>query len=165
MATDASPPPDPAARSSHWRRAHQRLHRNPVTSLVTKLVVTLVGLAVLAAGIVMMVTPGPGLVGIVLGLAILATEWAWAERLLTSARHQLDSARRKAAEMDPEVRRRRLLLTATTTVVVIGALVGAVALWGWPGFAVSGWDRAQNWLDFLPDLPGMPATGGAGGAE
>jgi tellurite resistance protein TerC len=41
-----------------------------------------VGFALLLAGLVMLVTPGPGLVTIVLGLALLATEFPWARRWL-----------------------------------------------------------------------------------
>lgn len=44
--------------------------------------ITIVGLALIAAGAVMMVTPGPGLLALVAGLAVLATEYAWAERML-----------------------------------------------------------------------------------
>ena len=132
--------------------AHAR--RNPVTSVVTKIVVTVIGLAVLGAGIVMMVTPGPGLVGIVVGLAILASEWTWAERLLKAARAKLDDARSAAAEMDPAVKRRRMLITAAAVLVVVGVIAIAVALWGWPRLAVDGWGKAQSILGFLPDLPG-----------
>lgn len=41
-----------------------------------------VGFTLLVAGIVMIVTPGPGWLVIALGLATLATEFAWAGRLL-----------------------------------------------------------------------------------
>jgi uncharacterized protein (TIGR02611 family) len=51
-----------------------------------RIAVTIAGFAVLIAGGVMMVTPGPGVLVIVLGLAILATEWAWAERALDRAK-------------------------------------------------------------------------------
>lgn len=51
-----------------------------------RIAVTVVGFAVLIAGLVMMVTPGPGVLVIVVGLAILATEWAWAERALDRAK-------------------------------------------------------------------------------
>jgi hypothetical protein len=51
-----------------------------------RIAVTVAGFAVLIAGGVMMVTPGPGVLVIVLGLAILATEWAWAERMLDKAK-------------------------------------------------------------------------------
>jgi Putative transmembrane protein (PGPGW) len=51
-----------------------------------RIAITVAGFVVLIGGIVMMVTPGPGVVAIVAGLAILATEWAWAERLLDKAK-------------------------------------------------------------------------------
>ncbi|MGE4297400.1 MAG: calcium/sodium antiporter [Desulfovibrionaceae bacterium] len=54
-----------------------------------RLVVLGVGGAVLAAGVVMIVTPGPAVVFIPLGLSILATEFGWARRLLAVARDRL----------------------------------------------------------------------------
>jgi len=41
-----------------------------------------IGFVLLLAGLVMLVVPGPGLVTIVLGLALLATEFLWARQLL-----------------------------------------------------------------------------------
>ena len=40
------------------------------------------GFVVLIAGVVMLVTPGPGIPVLILGLAMLALEFAWAERWL-----------------------------------------------------------------------------------
>lgn len=47
-----------------------------------RVVVTIVGLTVVIIGLAMIVLPGPAVVVIPLGLAILATEFAWARRLL-----------------------------------------------------------------------------------
>ena len=44
--------------------------------------VGVIGMLVLLVGIVMIVTPGPALVVIPMGLGILATQFAWARRLL-----------------------------------------------------------------------------------
>lgn len=140
---------------SWWERIHHHLHRNRAMSATTKLVVTLVGSAVLTAGLIMMVTPGPGLLGIVAGLAILATEWDWADRWLTNARRKLHEARLAAEAMDPRVRRRRILLTAGAAAVAAGAVSAYVAFQDWPGWSVDVWDRAQSFVGFLPDLPGM----------
>jgi hypothetical protein len=46
---------------------------------------TLVGYVLLAAGLIMLVTPGPGLVAIAAGLAVLARHFRWAERLKRAA--------------------------------------------------------------------------------
>lgn len=40
------------------------------------------GFTLLAAGVVMLVTPGPGWVVILLGLGLLAAEFVWARRLM-----------------------------------------------------------------------------------
>jgi tellurite resistance protein TerC len=51
-------------------------------SVLRKVIVAVLGLTVLALGIALIVLPGPALVVIPLGLAILATEFLWARRLL-----------------------------------------------------------------------------------
>lgn len=126
-----------------------------MTALVTKVLVTCIGVLVLGAGVIMMVTPGPGLVGIVVGLAILATEWAWAERWLNAARRKLAEARDKAAQMDPKVRRRRLLWGGGAIIVIAVVVVWYLLAYDWPTVTVRAWDKAQGILGFLPDLPGM----------
>jgi len=47
-----------------------------------RIVIAAVGVSVVLVGVIMMVTPGPAIVVIPLGLAILALEFAWARRLL-----------------------------------------------------------------------------------
>jgi uncharacterized protein (TIGR02611 family) len=54
--------------------------------------VFVVGVALMAVGLVMFVTPGPGIVLLVAGLALLATEFAWAEHLLDKAKAQAAKA-------------------------------------------------------------------------
>lgn len=44
------------------------------------------------AGVVMLVIPGPGLVTIAAGLAIWATEYVWAKRLLQHVRERIQKA-------------------------------------------------------------------------
>ena len=63
-------------------RLRERLRANPATSLVYRVVVTLVALAVIAAGVAMLVLPGPGVAVILVGLAILGSEFPWAKRLV-----------------------------------------------------------------------------------
>lgn len=57
--------------------------------------VAIVGFALLVAGAVMLVTPGPGWLCIFAGLAILATEFVWAQRLLARAKKTAVSAKDK----------------------------------------------------------------------
>jgi uncharacterized protein (TIGR02611 family) len=58
-----------------------------------RLAVLVIGVVITAAGLVLLVTPGPGLLLIVAGLGILATEFAWARRLRD---HAVNSAKRGA---------------------------------------------------------------------
>lgn len=57
-----------------------------------RVVVSVVGGVVVLAGMVMIVTPGPGLVVIAAGLAILATEYLWARRALLQVRQRSRAA-------------------------------------------------------------------------
>lgn len=63
--------------------------------------VSAAGFVVLGVGVVMLVTPGPGLVVIIAGLAILATQYAWAERALDTARAKAAMAREAALRRAP----------------------------------------------------------------
>ncbi len=56
---------------------------------VRKVVVGALGGSVLLVGIIMIVAPGPAFVVIPAGLAILATEFAWARALLNRAKRKL----------------------------------------------------------------------------
>jgi uncharacterized protein (TIGR02611 family) len=57
-----------------------RLNNTP--TWLRRPVVTLVGVVLIAVGIVLLVLPGPGLLLMALGLAVLATEYPAAQRLL-----------------------------------------------------------------------------------
>jgi tellurite resistance protein TerC len=54
-----------------------------------RVVVLVVGSSVVAVGVLMIVLPGPAFVVIPAGLAILATEFVWARRLLDRVKQQV----------------------------------------------------------------------------
>jgi hypothetical protein len=58
-----------------------------------RVAVTIAGVLVLIAGAAMLVLPGPGIVVIIAGLAILATQYVWAERLLKVAKEKANQAK------------------------------------------------------------------------
>lgn len=60
---------------------------------VWRLIVLVVGGTVLGLGIAMIVLPGPAIVVIPAGLAILASEFLWARRLLERVRVRIDFER------------------------------------------------------------------------
>lgn len=59
---------------------------------------TIVGYLLICAGTVMLVTPGPGIVTIIAGLALLARHYHWAERVKSAALARIRDAgtRRRA---------------------------------------------------------------------
>ena len=81
--------------SLRWGRTPIRAVARFVRLSGKRIAVTIGGFALLAAGAIMLVTPGPGLLVIVAGLALLATEYAWAERALSSARERARGAARR----------------------------------------------------------------------
>lgn len=56
-----------------------------------RIVIAVVGATVVLLGIVMIVTPGPALVVIPVGLAILAIEFTWARRWLKRLRETISN--------------------------------------------------------------------------
>jgi uncharacterized protein (TIGR02611 family) len=87
-----------------------------------------VGVVVLVAGLVMLVTPGPAFVLIPIGLAMLSMEFVWAERLLDRSLEQAAIAQEKAAQTS----RTQRLLAAAATVLAVVACVLAVLWWDIP---------------------------------
>ncbi|MDX1480774.1 MAG: PGPGW domain-containing protein [Woeseiaceae bacterium] len=68
--------------------------------LARRIVIAVVGTTTVLIGVVMLVTPGPGLLFIPAGLAILGMEFAW-------ARYWLKKLRRKLSESARNGRRQR----------------------------------------------------------
>lgn len=61
------------------------------------LIITIIGFTVLGGGIAMIVLPGPAIVVIPVGLAILSTEFDWAKRLLTRVKTSIVRMRERLA--------------------------------------------------------------------
>jgi uncharacterized protein (TIGR02611 family) len=62
-------------------------------------VIAVVGTTVVLIGIALLVLPGPALVVIPIGLAILATEFAWARRVLRIVRESAEKGAVKLEEV------------------------------------------------------------------
>ncbi|MCO6011656.1 TIGR02611 family protein [Actinoallomurus purpureus] len=108
-----------------WREV---IRGRPLLNNVWRLAVFTVGATVLAAGVAMLVLPGPGWAAIFVGFAILATEFAWAQRALTSAKQTASKAKEKA--LDPRARRRNQLLAICAGLVVAAAIVAYLQAFG-----------------------------------
>jgi uncharacterized protein (TIGR02611 family) len=63
--------------------------------------VFLVGMTLLAAGVAMLVLPGPGIAVILLGLVVLSAEFLWAQRVLAWARERFTALKQQAQARMP----------------------------------------------------------------
>lgn len=66
-----------------------------------RVAVSIVGFTLVALGLILLALPGPGVALLVAGLAVLATEYVWAQRALNVAKRAAATARDRA------LRRRR----------------------------------------------------------
>jgi uncharacterized protein (TIGR02611 family) len=74
---------------------------------VWRMGVLIVGMFLLIVGIIMIFTPGPAIVFIPAGLALLATEFQWARRLLQRVRPIIEAGVEKARQKKEAVAKRR----------------------------------------------------------
>jgi tellurite resistance protein TerC len=73
-----------------------------LTAPLRKLIVAVIGGTILLIGIALIVLPGPAFIVIPLGLAILATEFAWARRTVVRTRAMVAKARGRRPETVPK---------------------------------------------------------------
>jgi uncharacterized protein (TIGR02611 family) len=76
------------------RRIHafrERIDEKPTLRRTWRVAIAVFGGIVLVAGIIMIPYPGPGWAAVFVGLAILASEFTWARRLLDYARSKYDA--------------------------------------------------------------------------
>jgi uncharacterized protein (TIGR02611 family) len=95
-----------------------RGHTKNLARLFRRLAVTVVGIVILAVGLVLLAAPGPGILVILLAVAVFAVEYEWARRRLVTAR----ALARSAAERTATSR------IATATAVLFG--IGTIGLGG-----------------------------------
>ena len=70
----------------NWSERIRSLWNLENIKVVRRIIVSVVGATVLLIGIALLVLPGPAFIVIPIGLAILATEYAWARHWLKRAR-------------------------------------------------------------------------------
>lgn len=93
------------------------------------------GVAIIAAGIVLLPLPGPGWVIIFLGLGVLASEFTWAQRLLAFARTQVRAWTQWLTSQSRVVRG----LVGLGCLVLIASLV----------LAYVAWQGVPSWIPFI----------------
>ena len=105
--------------------------KHPALDAAYRVAVGIVGAAVVVLGFVLIPLPGPGWLIVFAGLAILATEFVWAERLLGFARSKFHAWTEWVKEQSLMV---RLLLGLVGLAFVSGALLLYARLYGVPGW-------------------------------
>lgn len=95
------------------REATEELAKRHV---LMRLATIAVGFVVLLGGLVMMVLPGPGVLGILAGLGILSRELAWAERMIEYVKEK--------SKYD-ELKTQPAWVQASMWVVTVGAVAGS----------------------------------------
>ena len=98
-----------------------RIKRNPALALAYRIAVGIVGSLIVVLGLALVPLPGPGWLIVFLGLGILATEFAWAQRLLDFGRRTLKSWLRWLGDQNLAVR-------GLISLVTLAFVVGVVAL-------------------------------------
>jgi hypothetical protein len=78
-----------------WWKLKRIVHPDGLAPATRRIMVAGAGGVVLVIGLGMLILPGPAFLVIPLGLAILATEFPWARRWLSSARSSFSAARKK----------------------------------------------------------------------
>src|SRR5438552_18146684 len=92
--------------SPSWMKRLSSIWNVENIKIVRRVIVTVIGATVLLIGVALLVLPGPAFVVIPVGLAILATEYAWARRWLKRARQIASDAvsgRERATPRDSRV--------------------------------------------------------------
>lgn len=120
-------------------RARDRLRDWPAVDLGYRILVGVVGLALLAVGIIAIPYPGPGWAIVFLSLAVLATEFDVFQRLLKYVRGRYDAAMKWFRQQHFVVRAAATVLTVAVTVATLWLL----GTFSWLGELV-GWD--WGWL-------------------
>ena len=126
-----------------WRR---KIRANPHSHRIYRIIVGVVGLIIVVIGLLMVPFPGPGWLVVFLGLAIWASEFEWAQRLLHRAKHTL-KVWSEWLEPQPWWIKGMALLVTVTAVGAIFWLMFLIS--GVPGFIP---DAIEEWLKGIPGL-------------
>ena len=128
---------DPPGPDWLYRWRMRVIGRSRVRQIVWRTFITVVGGAVTLAGLAMLALPGPGWAAIFLGLAILASEYVWARRLLRYTKDRAQGA--ASAVLAKENRGVALGLALVGVLLVLAVVSWYVYRYGWTLDGVLGW--------------------------
>jgi uncharacterized protein (TIGR02611 family) len=126
-----------------WRR---RIRSNPRSHLIYRIIVGFVGVVVVVIGLILVPLPGQGWLVVILGLAILASEFEWAQRLLQIVRGTLKAWTEWLMRQAWWVKGLVLMLTIATVAAIFWLMFLITSV---PSYFP---DVVENWLKKLPGL-------------
>jgi uncharacterized protein (TIGR02611 family) len=100
-----------------YMSARRVARNNRALDATWRMIILVVGLSIVCIGIFFLLFPGPGWGAIILGLIVLATEFAWARRALHPVR--IVTSRLATLAISDEYRYRRMVLTLVGTMIVV----------------------------------------------
>jgi uncharacterized protein (TIGR02611 family) len=130
-------PSDPPGPDWLYRWRMRIIGQSRTRQLGWRIFITVVGSAITLAGLAMLALPGPGWAVIFLGLAVLASEYVWARRLL---RYTKDRAQGAASTVLAKENRALALGLLLVALLLVAAFVSwYVYRYGWTLDGALGW--------------------------
>ena len=114
----------PERRNPFIERVRERRERHRERSRVVRAAVVLAGFVVVLVGVALIPLPGPGLLVVAVGLAVLALEFAWAERMLERTVNRMEQATETVKRAS---RAQQILLGLLVALTAAAALTAAYA--------------------------------------
>ncbi|HEX8647561.1 MAG TPA: PGPGW domain-containing protein [Thermoleophilaceae bacterium] len=111
-----------------FEKLEERRERYSERGLVYRIVWTTAGFTVVLGGLAMLILPGPALAVIPIGLAMLALQFAWAEKLLEIAVDKAEAAGNAAKETSAKQR----IVGFVAIGLAVAAAVAAALAWDIP---------------------------------
>lgn len=119
---------EPSKLRELFEKLEERRESYQERGLLYRVAFTTAGFTVLAGGLAMLVLPGPALAVIPIGLAMLALQFAWAERLLEVAIDRAEAAGSTVTEAS----RKQKVVGGIAIALLAASAVTAALLWDIP---------------------------------
>ena len=136
-------------------RASDRLYRNYMgrrdsvranrtLDAAWRSVILVLGLTIVSLGIFFLLFPGPGWAVIILGLIVLATEYAWAQRILNPVKAFTSRLAQLVISQEYRARRMNAIL-----IITLGIITLAYAYWAKWGATMQGFEPFLRPIEHL----------------
>jgi uncharacterized protein (TIGR02611 family) len=119
---------EPSKLRELFEKLEERRESYQERGLLYRVAFTTAGFTVLAGGLAMLVLPGPALAVIPIGLAMLALQFAWAERLLEVAIDRAEAAGSTVTEAS----RKQKIVGGIAIALLAASAITAALVWDIP---------------------------------